>query len=102
MAFAYWNDWMASFLYIDSDNKIMLQYLLVRVMKNLQFLNSPEAMRYGIPSQDIPTYSARMAMCVIASGPNTTCIPILSKILCERTYIRFCERINQVIRHYVP
>lgn len=79
MAFAYWNDWMASFLYIDSDNKIMLQYLLVRVMKNLQFLNSPEAMRYGIPAQDIPTYSARMAMCVIATGPILLVFPFFQK-----------------------
>lgn len=79
MAFAYWNDWMASFLYIDTDSKIMLQYMLVKVMKNLQFLNSPEAMSYGIPAQDIPTYSARMAMCVIATGPILLVFPFFQK-----------------------
>lgn len=79
MAFAYWNDWMGSFLYIDSDSKIMLQYMLVRVMKNLQFLNSPEAMSYGIPAQDIPTYSARMAMCVIATGPILLVFPFFQR-----------------------
>ena len=79
MAFAYWNDWMASFLYIDSDNKIMLQYMLVKVMKNLQFLNSPEALRYGIPVQDVPTYSARMAMCIIATGPILLVFPFFQR-----------------------
>jgi len=79
MAFAYWNDWMASFLYIDSDSKIMLQYMLVKVMKNLQFLNSPEALRYGIIPQDIPTYSARMAMCIIATGPILLVFPFFQK-----------------------
>ena len=79
MAFAYWNDWMGSFLYIDSNNKIMLQYMLVKVMKNLQFLNSPEAMSYGIQRQDIPTYSARMAMCVIATGPILLVFPFFQR-----------------------
>jgi putative aldouronate transport system permease protein len=79
MAFAYWNDWMASFLYIDSNNKIMLQYMLVKVMKNLQFLNSPEALSYGIQRQDIPTYSARMAMCVIATGPILLVFPFFQR-----------------------
>ncbi|HEY8804056.1 MAG TPA: carbohydrate ABC transporter permease [Clostridium sp.] len=79
MAFAYWNDWMASFLYIDSDNKIMLQYLLIKVMKNLQFLNSADALNYGIAPQDVPTYSARMAMCVIASGPILLVFPFFQK-----------------------
>jgi len=70
---------MASFLYIDSDSKIMLQYMLVKVMKNLQFLNSPEALRYGIIPQDIPTYSARMAMCIIATGPILLVFPFFQK-----------------------
>ena len=68
-------------LYIDSSEKVKLQYLLMTIMKNIEYLNSPEAMNAGIAVGDVsmPTLSARMAMCVIAAGPILVIFPFFQK-----------------------
>ncbi len=67
----YWNSWQPSMLYIDSPNKVTLQYLLVTLMRNIQLLNTIEAQQYGMVMQgyEAPTLGARMAMAVLATGP---------------------------------
>lgn len=77
----YWNEWYYSMLYIDSGEKVKLQYLLMTIMKNIEYLNSPEAMNAGIAVGDVsmPTLSARMAMCVIAAGPILVIFPFFQK-----------------------
>lgn len=67
----YWNSWYESMLYMDSPNKVSLQYLLVTMMRNIELLNSPEAQQYGMELQgyEAPTLGARMAMAVLATGP---------------------------------
>mgnify|MGYP004692880751 CR=1 FL=1 len=67
----YWNSWYESMLYMDSSNKVSLQYLLVTMMRNIELLNSPEAQQYGMVIQgyEAPTLGARMAMAVLATGP---------------------------------
>lgn len=67
----YWNSWQPSMLYIDSPNKVTLQYLLVTLMRNIQLLNTLEAQQYGMVMQgyEAPTLGARMAMAVLATGP---------------------------------
>jgi putative aldouronate transport system permease protein len=78
---AYWNEWYFSMLYIDTSSKVKLQYLLMTILKNVEFLNSPEAMQYGMTNHmvAIPTLSARMAMCVIAAGPILVVFPFFQK-----------------------
>ncbi|WP_158594268.1 carbohydrate ABC transporter permease [Cohnella faecalis] len=44
----YWNDWWLTLLYIDKENLMTLQYMLIRVLKNMEFLNSAEAVQYGL------------------------------------------------------
>ncbi len=77
----YWNEWYYSMLYIESDNKVKLQYLLMTIMKNIEFLNSPEAASAGIATENValPTLSARMAMCVAAAGPILIVFPFFQK-----------------------
>ena len=77
----YWNEWYYSMLYIDNENLVKLQYLLMTIMKNIEYLNSPEAVNAGIGGGTVamPTLSARMAMCVVAAGPILVVFPFFQK-----------------------
>jgi putative aldouronate transport system permease protein len=77
----YWNDWWLTMLYIDKDHLMKLQYLLIRVLKNMEFLNSAEAVQYGLvkPGMQTPSLSARMAMCVLAAGPMLVVFPFFQR-----------------------
>lgn len=81
LALATWNDYMMGLLYIDTESKYPLQYLLMKIMANIDFLNSEEAMQYGAVKvgQEIPTYGARMAMCILAAGPIVVLFPFFQK-----------------------
>ena len=76
-----WNDWWLSLLYIESEKLVKLQYLLMKVLSNIEFLNSYDALRYGLVSGNtqIPTYSTRMAMCILATGPIIIIFPFFQK-----------------------
>ena len=78
---ASWNDWYYSMLYIENERLVKLQYLLQRIMSNINFLNSEAAIQYGLVTKDteIPTYSARMAMCILACGPILIVFPFFQK-----------------------
>lgn len=76
-----WNEYMNSLLYIDNERLVKLQYLLMRIMKNIEFLNTPEAMQYGMATagMEVPTLGMRMAMCVLAAGPIVIVFPFFQK-----------------------
>ena len=77
----YWNDWYLPMLYIEDSNLVNLQYLLQKMLKNMDFLNSAEAISYGLVngSTEIPTAGARMAMCILAAGPMLVVFPFFQK-----------------------
>jgi len=77
----YWNDWWLSLIYIESDNLMKLQYMLIKILKNIEYLNSVEAMKMGMvkAGTEAPTLSARMAMCVLAAGPVLVIFPFFQK-----------------------
>lgn len=77
----FWNEWFNSLLYINDPSKVKLQYLLITMLRNVEFLNSPEAQQYGMLTgmETIPTMSVRMAMCVIAAGPILLIFPFFQK-----------------------
>lgn len=81
MVLGSWNDYMQTLLYIDDSKMEKLQYLLMKIMKNVEFLNSPEAQQYGaaIGMQNVPTLTMRMAMCVLAAGPIVIIFPFFQK-----------------------
>ncbi|MDG0790902.1 carbohydrate ABC transporter permease [Cohnella ginsengisoli] len=80
-ALQYWNDWWLTLLYVEHDNLMKLQYLLIRVLKNMEYLNSAEAIQYGLvkPGMLVPSLSARMAMCILAAGPMLLVFPLFQK-----------------------
>jgi putative aldouronate transport system permease protein len=81
LSLQYWNDWWLTLLYSDRENLMTLQYLLIRVLRNMEFLNSAEAVQYGLVKEgmEVPTLGARMAMCVMAAGPMLVIFPLFQK-----------------------
>ncbi|HHV98871.1 MAG TPA: carbohydrate ABC transporter permease [Clostridiaceae bacterium] len=79
IAFNYWNDWFQSMTYTTKINLFSLQYLLVSIMKNIEFLNSSAGRLMTGSTVDLPQYSARMAMCVMAAGPMLFIFPFFQK-----------------------
>lgn len=77
----YWNDWWLTLLYISNEKLMKLQYMLIRVLRNMEYLNSAEALQYGLVKEgmEIPAQSARMAMCVLAAGPMLVVFPFFQK-----------------------
>ncbi|MDU3403739.1 MAG: carbohydrate ABC transporter permease, partial [Enterococcus faecalis] len=62
-ALGYWNDWFNALLYIQKDTLVPLQYLLMKIQNNLEFLSRSTDM--GAAAQEwlgvLPSESARMA-----------------------------------------
>ncbi|MGQ9631006.1 MAG: carbohydrate ABC transporter permease [bacterium] len=76
----YWNDWWLSLLYIEKENLVPLQYMLYRMMANIQFLTSQlTTTAVDIDVGKLPNESARMAMCVLAAGPMLFVFPFFQK-----------------------
>ena len=70
-------------LYINSrDDLISLQYMLQRILKNLQLIQQMESQ--GLVSaanfqEEIPTETVRMAMSVLVAGPALFVFPFFQK-----------------------
>ena len=76
----YWNDWYLSLLYIVSEDKLSLQYLLSRMMNNLDFISkNMGVMPAGVSVKDLPKEATRMAMCIIAAGPMLFAFPFFQR-----------------------
>ena len=68
--FNYWNDWQNAMLYIDDFKNAPLQLLLQRIIMNIEYIlkvMSPAVSRDFITN--LPSMGARMALCLIATGP---------------------------------
>lgn len=76
-ALSYWNEWFRAMLYIDKDNLITLQYLIMKILRNINFA-STVAGNIGV-SMDVPTYTVRMATVVATIGPIVFLYPFLQK-----------------------
>jgi len=80
-ALAYWNDWWLAMLYISNEKLIPLQFMLQRIMTNLQFLTSNMQAGLNIDMNQIPTESARMAISILAVGPMMFAFPFFQKFI---------------------
>lgn len=78
LALDYWNDWYNAMLYIDSNEKYPLQYLLYNMLSAQQVL-SKMAAQLGISTSNMPSNSLKMAMAVVATGPVIMVYPFVQK-----------------------
>ncbi|MEG1441630.1 MAG: carbohydrate ABC transporter permease [Oscillospiraceae bacterium] len=76
----YWNDWYNALLYIDESKMVPLQYLLMKIQNNINYLmtnsgdvGNAEAMR------NMPSESARMVLAVTIILPIACAYPFFQK-----------------------
>ncbi|MBK2403450.1 carbohydrate ABC transporter permease [Erysipelothrix sp. strain 2 (EsS2-7-Brazil)] len=78
-ALAFWNDWFNALLYINSESLYPLQYLLMKIQSNLDYISQNVGLS-GINSGiGLPKESARMAMVVLSTLPIAVSYPFFQK-----------------------
>ncbi len=85
---SYWNDWINGLYYINDPALYSIQNLLIRLMNNIQYLNSGAAagaLSGGMTA--LPSASVRMAIAVIGVIPVVLAYPFLQKYLIRGTVI---------------
>ncbi|MNV72647.1 L-arabinose transport system permease protein AraQ [compost metagenome] len=78
----YWNDWFNSLVFINNDKLVNLQYMMYKVMRNLQYLNANAQVSGSVISSEIaklPNETVRMAMCITGMGPIVLAFPMFQK-----------------------
>ena len=77
----YWNDWWLPIMFIVKPELYNLQFLLQRMMQNIQQLNQNSQFAANVSERllKIPSDGARMALCLIAMGPILVVYPFFQK-----------------------
>lgn len=79
---AYWNDWWLSLLYIVDENKMSLQYLMYKTIRNAEEM-AARAIQIqnigGASAANIPTEPLKMAMAIMGIGPIIFAYPFFQK-----------------------
>lgn len=78
LALGYWNDWYNAMLYMSSEDKYPLQYMLYSLMQKTQAM-SQIASQASISMADMPSNSLKLAMAVVATGPIILVYPFVQK-----------------------
>ncbi len=78
MALHYWNDWYNAMLYLNSEEKYPLQYMLYDLLNQAQSL-ARIAAQSGVPMDNLPTNTLKLAMAVVATGPIVLLYPFVQK-----------------------
>ena len=75
-----WNEWYNAMLYIRSKEKYPLQYLLQRMMMNIQeLIANMNKIPGGVDITNIPGENLRMALLVVCIGPMMFLFPFFQK-----------------------
>lgn len=78
IALGYWNDWYNAMLYINTESKYPLQYMLYNLLQKTEAM-AQIASRAGISVADMPSNTLKMAMAVVATGPIIVVYPFVQK-----------------------
>lgn len=80
---AYWNEWFTSLLYINSPKYVPLQYLLMQMQRQVDYLANNSASVGGIEAAkfaaNLPKDSLRMALVVIIVVPIAFAYPFFQR-----------------------
>jgi putative aldouronate transport system permease protein len=79
---SYWNDWFNSLVFINDYRYYSLQYLLNKILLNIQFLaqNTQNNNSAQLMAQ-LPTETVRMAMAIIGVGPIVFAYPFFQRYI---------------------
>jgi putative aldouronate transport system permease protein len=77
----YWNDWFNALLFITTEEKYPLQYLMMRVLNDVQYLRANVELAAQNPElmKNLPSESLQMAMAVVGMGPILLVYPFFQK-----------------------
>lgn len=75
----YWNDWFNSMVYVSDTRLYSLQYLLNKILMDIQFLNMDSSGNFGSQAANIPLQGVRMAMAVVGVLPIILVYPFFQK-----------------------
>lgn len=79
LTLGYWNDWFSALLYIDSNKIVPLQYLLMKMETNIEFIaNNAGKLGMGA-SASLPTETIKMAVVVLSTTPILIAYPFFQK-----------------------
>jgi len=82
-AIAYWNDWWLALLFIRNRALYPLQYLLMEMQNNIDFIRRNSAMigTTNIDLANLPSEGLRMALCVIIVLPIACAYPFFQRYI---------------------
>lgn len=80
-ALNYWNEWFNALLYIQSDKLVPLQYLLMKIQSNMDYMAQNASLNGAVASslEALPKEATRMAIVVIATLPIALTYPFFQK-----------------------
>ena len=78
-ALAYWNEWYKALLYIRDSKKYPLQYLIMQIQRNIQYVQQNAAQGGATTNGIVPAYTSQMATAVMTIGPIVLLYPFLQK-----------------------
>ena len=78
-ALTYWNEWYKALLYIHTDWKYPLQYLVMQIQKNIQYVQQNAAQAGVVTDGLVPAETTQMATAVVTIGPIVLLYPFLQK-----------------------
>ncbi len=74
-----WNDWNTALIYITDSKLYSLQYLLQKIVEDINILKENATAAQMSDLAKVPTETVRMAMAVVAAGPALIVFPFFQK-----------------------
>ena len=78
-ALNYWNAWMEAMLYIDDENLYTLQYIIMKIIRNINSATQIAAEGANAGTVVPPSYTIRLATAIVTIGPIVFLYPFLQK-----------------------
>ncbi len=78
-ALGYWNAWFNALLYISDSNLYPLQFLIMRISKEIEAIKEAAKQGVNIATNDLPDLTLRMATAIVTIGPVVVFYPFVQK-----------------------
>jgi len=77
---AYWNQWYNAMLYIEDATKFPLQYLIMKMLRNIELLKQMSSQAgFAVDMSSLPTTTTKMATAIVTIGPIIIAYPFAQK-----------------------
>ncbi len=77
---AYWNQWFNAMLYIEDTSLYPLQYLIMRMLRNIELLKQMSSQAgFAVDMSSLPSTTTKMATAIVTIGPIILAYPFAQK-----------------------